>query len=63
MRAIQELLGNSTIVMTMRYAHLAPSSLREAADVLERRSNRGQKESKCQPAVNLENLFAQIRVH
>jgi len=33
--AIQALLGHSTIEMTMRYAHLAPSSLRQAADVLE----------------------------
>jgi integrase len=60
MRAIQELLGHSTITMTMRYAHLAPSSLREATDVLERRAQRGQNETKCQPAVNLEKLLTSV---
>lgn len=34
---IKELLGHSTIAMTMRYAHLAPSTLREAVRVLEDR--------------------------
>ncbi len=62
MRAIQELLGHSTITMTMRYAHLAPSSLRDATDILERRAESGQKETKCQPAVNLENLFERVTV-
>ncbi len=32
--AIQMLMGHSTIMMTMRYAHLAPSTLREAVDML-----------------------------
>jgi len=32
--AIQALLGHSTIVMTMRYAHVAPSTLRSAIDLL-----------------------------
>jgi integrase len=33
--AIKDLLGHSTITMTMRYAHLAPSTLRDAVNVLE----------------------------
>lgn len=35
LKAVQELLGHATIDMTMRYAHLAPSTLRSAVDVLE----------------------------
>ena len=31
---IQQLLGHSTIIMTMRYTHVAPSSLRAAIDLL-----------------------------
>lgn len=38
--AIKELLGHSSIVMTMRYAHLAPSTLRDAVAVLERAQDR-----------------------
>jgi integrase len=34
--AVQQLMGHSSITMTMRYAHLAPSALRGAVDVLER---------------------------
>lgn len=34
LRAVQELLGHSTIQMTMRYSHLAPSALRDAVAVL-----------------------------
>jgi integrase len=33
---VQTLLGHSTVVMTMKYAHLAPSALHEAVSVLER---------------------------
>jgi integrase len=35
LKAIQELLGHSTITMTLRYAHLAPSALRSAVEVLD----------------------------
>lgn len=35
LRKVQALLGHSTITMTERYAHLAPSDLDEAIDVLE----------------------------
>jgi site-specific recombinase XerD len=28
-KAVQELMGHSTILMTMRYAHLAPEVARE----------------------------------
>lgn len=31
---VQKLMGHSTITMTMRYAHLAPSALRSAIDLL-----------------------------
>jgi integrase len=33
-KAVQELLGHGSIVVTMRYAHLAPGDLREAVDLL-----------------------------
>src|SRR5262249_41643740 len=34
LHVVQELLGHSTITMTMRYAHVAPSALRTAIDAL-----------------------------
>lgn len=37
MKAVQELLGHSDIRVTMRYAHLAPSTLHDAVRVLEER--------------------------
>jgi site-specific recombinase XerD len=33
---VQTLLGHSTVVMTMKYTHLAPSALYEAIGVLEK---------------------------
>src|SRR5262249_44839359 len=38
LKAVQELLGHTNIQITMRYAHLAPSSLREAVALLETRN-------------------------
>jgi len=35
LKAVQEMLGHSTILMTMRYAHLAPSVHRDAVQVLD----------------------------
>ena len=35
LKAIQELAGHSTLSMTLRYMHLAPSALREAIDLLD----------------------------
>jgi len=35
LKATQELLGHSDVRMTLRYAHLAPSALRSAVEVLE----------------------------
>jgi hypothetical protein len=32
--AIQELVGHSTLTMTLRYMHLAPSALRQAIGLL-----------------------------
>ena len=37
LKAVQELLGHQSIDITMRYAHLAASTLRDAVDVLEPR--------------------------
>lgn len=34
-RAIQELAGHSTLTMTLRYMHLAPTALREAIELLD----------------------------
>jgi len=34
LNTVQELLGHSTIMMTMRYAHVAPSAKRQAIDLL-----------------------------
>ncbi len=39
LKAVQELLGHSDIVTTMRYAHLAPSALRQAIDTLDEVNN------------------------
>ncbi len=39
LKAIQELLGHSTIQMTMRYAHLAPEVAREAVRLLDELQN------------------------
>lgn len=36
MKAVQELLGHSTIQMTMRYAHVAPQVTRDAVNLLDR---------------------------
>jgi len=38
-KAVQELLGHSDIVTTMRYSHLGPSTLREAIKTLELRND------------------------
>ena len=35
MSAVQELLGHASIVMTMRYAHLAPQVVRETVRLLD----------------------------
>ena len=34
-KAIHELAGHSTLAMTLRYMHLAPSALREAIGLLD----------------------------
>ncbi len=38
LKAVQELLGHSTIQMTMRYAHLAPEVTRDAVNLLTNQS-------------------------
>jgi len=35
LKAVQELLGHSTIEMTMRYAHLSPDVRKEAVRLLD----------------------------
>ena len=41
LKGIQELLGHATILMTMRYAHLAPEIAREAVRLLDGPVGRG----------------------
>jgi len=35
LKAVQELMGHSTIEMTMRYAHLSPDVKKDAVQVLD----------------------------
>ena len=39
LKAVQELLGHSTIQMTMRYAHLGPEVTRDAVNLLDKPLN------------------------
>lgn len=55
LKAIQELLGHSNIMTTMRYAHLSPSELRSAIDCLEPENN-----NFGQPAVNPDKFSLKI---
>jgi site-specific recombinase XerD len=41
LKVIQELLGHASILMTMRYAHLAPQITRDAVRMLDRAAHRG----------------------
>lgn len=50
LNAVQALLGHSTIIMTMRYAHVAPSTMRAAIELLN--PKRFAARSFGQPAVN-----------
>ncbi len=63
LNVVQELLGHCSIVMTMKYAHLAPLATRSAVDVLEKAEERESRENekKCQPGVNLEEMFSKIK--
>jgi len=42
-RATQELMGHKTVVMTMRYAHLAPAHLHSAVEKLAGYNSRGRR--------------------
>ena len=44
-KAIQELVGHSTLTMTLRYMHLAPSALREAVALLDSGQQMGNAQS------------------
>ncbi len=48
---VKELLGHKSLMMTMRYAHLAPGHKRKAVQVLDRIMDKNEDE----------NLFLQIR--
>ncbi|MDD5437998.1 MAG: tyrosine-type recombinase/integrase [Patescibacteria group bacterium] len=61
LNTVQELMGHSSIIMTMRYAHLAPSALKSAVEVLEKAEKR-EAFKICQPGVNLESLLAKIEI-
>ena len=50
-KAIQELVGHSTLTMTLRYMHLAPSALREAVALLDLGQQMGNEE----PALTASN--------
>ncbi len=39
LKAVQELLGHSTVEMTMRYAHLSPEAKKDAVRALDERRN------------------------
>ena len=56
---IKELMGHSSIVMTMRYAHLSYSALSDSVAVLEEAENR-EMENFGQQVVNAEQLFGKI---
>jgi len=63
MQAIKDLLGHSTLTMTLRYAHLAPETLRDTIELLEPQqpskvwATSGQRDIPAAP-INLETLFA-----
>jgi len=63
MQAIKDLLGHSTLTMTLRYAHLAPETLRDTIELLEPQQTSkvwatgGQRDIPTAP-INLETLFA-----
>ncbi len=58
---IKDLLGHSTIAMTMRYAHLSQSSLRDAVQVLEpRRSETFAGAGRCPPVAHETVTAAQL---
>jgi hypothetical protein len=50
--AVKDLMGHSSITMTMRYAHLAPSTLQSAVAVLERAEARAVSEEVGHPVGN-----------
>jgi hypothetical protein len=57
---VQALLGHSTIIMTMRYAHVAPSTMRAAIELLS--PARFTTADFGQPAVNLWAAYQQRRM-
>jgi integrase len=50
MKAVQELLGHSSIDMTMRYAHLSPNVRREAVAALDRTDTAAARSATCSGA-------------
>ncbi|MDO8495145.1 MAG: site-specific integrase [bacterium] len=61
LKAVQDLMGHSTINMTMRYSHLNQTDLRKAVSLLERGPDLDLVPVWCQPEeVSIEKLFSKL---
>ena len=61
LKAVQDLMGHSTINMTMRYSHLNQSDLRKAVSLLERSEESKKLSASCQLDKNpIENFIQNL---